>query len=163
MKKQGSIVDVLPLMVMLFVFFITIFIAGMVWHNIDLEPSLRSGPTQTSIMDKENTFFSQGLDGLFLFLYFGLSIVVIISASMARTAPMLFVPMIIVWIIISGSIGVIMQITYTGIVEDTTVWGDVTSDFPMTMYVMDKIHIISLVIGFLIIISFMVSTKYDLV
>ena len=160
--RRGSIVDLLPMLVLLFIFFITIFIAGLVWHGINEEPMLHEGTAQESIMLKNNIFFEHTLDGLFIFLYFGLSIMVIISAAMARTAPMLFVPLIIVWIIISGSIGIIMQITYSGFIEDP-VWTEVLADFPMTMFIMNQIHIISLVIGFLIIISFLVSTKYDLV
>ena len=50
MKKRGSIADLMPLIVMLFVFFITIFIVAMVWYNLNLsDAGLRGTDTQESI------------------------------------------------------------------------------------------------------------------
>ncbi len=161
-NKKGSIVDLIPMVIILFVFFIAIFIAGLVWYEINLDDGLREGPTQTSIMNKNNIFFTQGLDGLFVFFYFGMNLVVIISAALLRTNPMLLVPIIIVWLIISGTIGLIAKMTYDDIVADES-FSNILPNFPKTQFIMNQIHIISLVVGFLIIISFMVSSRYTIV
>lgn len=159
-NKKGDIINILPAVLILFVVMVMFLIGGLVWNEISADPQLQgaANTTQAKVMANNNDFWIFALDNMFVFLYGGLCLVLLISAALVRTQPMFFVPLLIVFVFLTGIMFFIQNIT-DDIVADNS-WNAIRLNFSKTFFIMDNIIGFAAGMGLLVLIVFFASARY---
>ncbi len=152
-SKRGTVLDLLPLVVILLVFSLTILFSNTLWIEIAGTGSLNTTAQSTRIV--ANTTEQWGVfDYAFLAVVIGLSITSIIAAVRVRTSPLFFFLSIIL-------LSIVLLVTYVAREAFTQAQGQLAgaaSNFPIMIFVMDNLLLYAIIMGVAISIG-LYSTK----
>lgn len=132
---------------------VVIFIAGLSWIiigdsftsiNDDLQSDVGLSAEAKSTVGYVHDTYKSNFDGLIAFLFFGMSLFVIISSWFLDSHPVFFVVTLILLVIIIFAV-VVLANTFEDIVVTGDSFGDVGSDWPLTVFIME--HIVGLLLG----------------
>lgn len=158
LNKKGTVIDLIPHMIIFIAVFITMFVAVIVWNDFSSDDNLRQTSYQNASMDNTDVLMQSGLDNLFLLLFFGISIAVVITAALVRSNALFFIVSFIAWIIIL-LIGLFTKYIYEDLIADANL-ASVSGYFPKTIWVMDHILITAILFGILIMISMLAGSRF---
>lgn len=149
-KKGSSVSDVILVIVFLLAFGITSVLAYLVYNGFNDDYQARDEISDTSkamIQDNKDKYVGV-FDGIVLLSVIGLTIALLIGASMIQTHPAFFIVALVV-----TSVAVLLAAVYSNVYEefasDTTI-SAVESEFTILPVVMDKLPIIVTVIALLV-------------
>ena len=116
-SKKGTVLDILPLGIILFALMIVMLFLTLVWTNFNDDANLRGGVVTNSTMDNANTLMTVGFDNLFLLFFFGATLATVISAALVRTSALFFIVSLIAWIIVL-IVGLFIKSAYENLTAD---------------------------------------------
>lgn len=151
-KKANVIIDVLVLFVVLFIVSVSWIIAGNIQRDLNDDIQASELPSESksihqTFTDKYNKIFD-GAIMFFLILFWALTIV---SSFLIDTHPVFFVFNLVILLLIFGVIIALANI-FSDIMAESDLTGE-SSYFPLTFWIMDNLLVISIVIGFTVLLS----------
>lgn len=148
-NKKGTALDLLPIIVTLFGFGVTIVIMFVVWTNITGTGALSTTSQSAQIVTTTNSQWSIW-DNLFFAAIIGLSLTSIVAAAILRTTPLFFfISLILVAIILV--IAAMVSNSFESATGELPAY--VQAEFPKMFFIMDNLALYCLGMGVLITIA----------
>ena len=144
-KKKGSILDIFPVMVILFLTAITLIICYLAWSRIDVSGLFSDSPEANEAMQSSGRAL-RAYDNMTVFVFIMLSLVVIVLASQIATHPAWFFISLFV-LAIAGIVAVMMANAF----EDVTTvdaFNETITQFDKTIFLVHHMPLYALFMCF---------------
>lgn len=148
MNKRGNLADILLFPAIIFAMGVTLFIIYFMWTRLQTPLNDAISPTWTG----STTYFSQvrgGLqtfDSVFPFYMMGSILFILISAFFIKSHPIFFFISIFLFII-AILLGAILANVHRDAIRTNPEFASVVDDFSTTSYLINRLPIITLVVG----------------
>jgi len=145
MNKKGTVLDLIMIVVVLFVFIIMTIVGNLVLNDVNTDIQADdsfNSDTKETVTDLKESYPVFG-DGLFLFIFVLMWIVTLALSFMIDTHPIFFVLSIIALIFII-LVGAIISNSFESFTEDSDI-AAVTVNYPKTVFVFD--HLVEFLVG----------------
>lgn len=143
-SRKGTL-DNFYVMIQVFGFAIFLLVILTVWNNLttqDLKDDLWDKTAEGSnIMAKADRAYDQ-MDNIFLFVYFGLHLGILVLVFLLRSHPI-----VLVGIILLGALMVIVSVPLSNVWQDVIVkdFADASADLPKTNFIIEKLPIFEVI------------------
>jgi len=162
MNARGSILDLLYLMILLFVFAIGTLIAFTVWEEYKGATNSSSGinlstSTFDHIQEKQDQVM-QNFDYIFVFIIVGLTIALIASTFALKTHPIFFwisLLLLIIFLIIAGA----FSNSYEVLTNNTNI-APADAEYDIMGFVMDRLPLFILIISMITLIALYAKSRF---
>lgn len=159
-KKGSSIVDLLVILAIFLGFAMVTVVGYKVFDDFNTEIqadddfSNESKQVLTDNIDRYPSLF----DGLFIFIFVLLFASILLSSYFLDTNPIYFIITVIL-LIFACIVGVMLSNVYDEFMADLT-FSSYSATFPMTAWVMNNLLIVTLVIGFSVVVVLFAKNRY---
>ncbi len=155
-RKKGSLLDIFPIIIILFITVLVLLIAYKTWSSIDTSEIFHDDVyANESMRQTEKALLAY--DNLTMMIFIMLSAVTIVLASQIASNPAWFFISLVI-LIIAVIVGVIMSNAYEGVSENQQL-NYSASKFPKTTFLLDKLPIYVILMMFSISISMYAGYK----
>lgn len=156
MKKKASLLDIFPIMIILFMTVLVLIISYLVWSSIDSSKIFYDDvPANESMKQTQKALLAY--DNLTLMIFIMMSAVTIVLASQIASHPAWFFISLIV-LIIAVIVAVIISNAYED-VRTSEQLSEAASNFPKTNFLLDKLPIYIILMMFSIAVAMYAGYK----
>jgi hypothetical protein len=151
--KKGFIGDVLTILIIVFILGFFILIGKLILTNVNdrFQADTTLGAQAQTIVNTSSNKYTNLWDGIFIFVFVGLSIASIISAYFIDTHP-LMLPLMLVILAFFIFLSAIMSNTFYNI-ESSNAFVDFAETFKIMHYVMSHLPIYIAIEGFMVMVA----------
>lgn len=159
MNKRGDVYNMLYGMVILFILAVTILIASKVIGNVSSNLSGKLGTTGEGILTASQSAIT-GLNYLFIFIFAGITIALLVGAFLIKTHPIFFFALSFIFFLIL----IILSAQFSNIYESISTSSQLSSEadsFGVQNYIMAHLPLFELIVYVSVSILFYAKTKYE--